>query len=98
MPQKQQKKFILTNLAKALMDTNTEGLITVEEKGDQLIYTDYGCAICHTRHADKPICYVYWGSLEEALKWATGADIQVEETMCKAKGDPYCQFVIGGAA
>jgi len=98
MPQKQQKKFILTNMAKALMDTNPEGLITVEEKGDQLIYTDYGCAICHTRHADKPICYVYWGSLEEALKWATGADIQVEETMCKAKGDPYCQFVVGGAA
>ena len=35
---------------------------------------------------------------KEALKWATGADIQVEETLCKAKGDPYCQFVIGGAA
>ena len=56
------------------------------------------CAICHTRHADKSVCHLYVGTLEEALKWATGQDTPVEEVRCKAKGDPYCQFVIGATA
>ena len=98
MPQKQRQKFILSNLGKALMDTNPQNLVTVEEKDGQFVYTDYSCAICHTRHADKPVCHLYLGSLEEALKWATGQDIAVEEVRCKAKGDPYCQFVIGNTA
>jgi predicted hydrocarbon binding protein len=41
---------------------------------------------------------LYVGSLEEALKWASGQDITVEETQCKARGDPCCQFTIGAAA
>ena len=98
MPQKQRQKFILSNLSKALMDTLPEALILVEEKEGQYHYTDYSCAICHTRHADKAVCHLYVGSLEEALKWATGQDIAVEEVQCKAKGDPCCQFVIGAAA
>ncbi len=98
MPQKQRQKFILNNLAKALMDTNPDSLIVVEETGDQFLYTDYSCAICHTRHADKPVCHLYVGSLEEALKWATGQDLTVEEAKCKARGDPCCQFTIGAPA
>jgi bacteriochlorophyll 4-vinyl reductase len=98
MPQKQRQKFILSNLAKALMDTNPGLLITVEEKDGQFFYTDYSCGICHTRQADKPICHLYVGTLEEALKWATGHEFPVEEKLCKAKGDPYCQFVVGAAA
>src|SRR3990172_5593097 len=77
-------------LEKALMDSNPDSLIVVEEKSDQFFYTDYSCAICHTRHADKPVCHLYVGSLEEALKWASGQDITVEETQCKARGDPCC--------
>ena len=42
--------------------------------------------------------HLYVGSLEEALKWATGQDLVVEEIQCKAKGDRCCQFVIGAAA
>ncbi len=98
MPQKQRQKFILSNLSKALMDTLPEALILLEEKGGQFVYTDYSCAICHTRHADKAVCHLYVGSLEEALKWATGQETAVEEVQCKARGDPCCQFVIGAAA
>jgi len=97
MPLKQRQKFILNNLAKALMDTNPEALIVVKEQGGQFTYTDYSCAICHTRRADQPVCFVYLGTLEEALKWATGAEMAVTETHCKAKGDAYCQFVVGAA-
>ncbi|MBI4769602.1 MAG: hypothetical protein HY784_04105 [Chloroflexi bacterium] len=98
MPFKQKQKFILSNVAKALMDTNPEALVVVEEQDGRLTYTDYGCAICHLRHSDRPACHLYVGSLEEALRWATGKDIPVEETKCKALGDPYCQFSVGELA
>ncbi len=97
MPLPQRKKFILTNLAKALMDSNPEVCIVVAEQNGQFTYTDYSCAICHTRTADHPVCFVYLGTLEEALKWATGSEVAVTETACKAKGDPYCQFSVGAA-
>jgi predicted hydrocarbon binding protein len=95
MPQKQRQKFILSNVAKALMDTNPEFLVTVEEKDGHFLFTDYSCSICHTRRADKPVCYLLVGSLEEAIRWATGKEFPVEEVLCKAKGDPYCQFRVG---
>lgn len=93
MPLKTRAKFILTNTAKALMDTNAEACITVAEDGDKFVYTDYSCAICHTRTADHAVCHLYIGSLEEALKWATGLEPSLEETHCKAKGDTFCRFV-----
>jgi hypothetical protein len=47
--------------------------------------------------ADTPICYLYLGSLGEAVKWATGKEHDLVETHCMAKGDPYCRFEIGEA-
>ncbi|MEK7276075.1 MAG: V4R domain-containing protein [Chloroflexota bacterium] len=94
MPVKARAKFIVNNLAKALMDTNPEACITAAEEDGKLIYTDYSCALCHTRHAENAVCHVYVGSLEEAVKWAAGVEPVVAETHCKAKGDPYCRFEI----
>ncbi len=61
MPRKTRAKFILTNIGKALMDTNPDALVVVEDANGSFTYTDYGCAICHTRTSDPPICYLYHG-------------------------------------
>lgn len=94
MPRRARARFILTNLAKALMDTNPEVLITVGEQDDKFIVDNYSCSICHTRHSDRPCCHLFAGTLEEAIRWATGAEPVIAEALCKAKGDSMCRFEV----
>ena len=94
MPQRTRMKFIFTNVAKALMKLDSRVNIVVEEKDNQLLYSNYSCSVCHGRESEVPICHLYIGSLEEALKWATGNDFAVEEVKCRAKHDPCCQFAV----
>jgi predicted hydrocarbon binding protein len=95
LPQKQRIKFILNSMVNALKKSNEQVEAWVEEKDGKLAYIDASCAICHSRKSDKPICYLYLGSIGEAIEWATGKKYAVTETHCMAKGDPYCRFEIG---
>lgn len=97
LPQKQRIKFILNSMASALKKSNPQVDAWVENKNDIIAYIESSCAICHSRKSDKPICYLYLGSLGEAVKWATGKEYAITETHCLAKGDPYCRFEIGEA-
>lgn len=97
LPQRLRQRAILLALRKGLMDIVEFGRVDVREEGDKLIYADYACTICHTRHADQPICHLYVGTLSEAMSFATGKPISafdIVETMCRAKGDPCCRFEI----
>ena len=67
----------------------------VDESGDKLAYVESTCAICNDRHSDHSICYLYVGSVSEAVQWATGREYEVIETHCLAKGDEYCRFEVG---
>jgi hypothetical protein len=97
LPERQRIKFILNGVGDALKKSNPQVNAWVDEAGDRLAYVDASCAICHSRHSETPICYLYIGSLGEAVKWATGKEHDVVETHCMAKGDPYCRFEIGEA-
>ena len=97
LPGRQRIKFILNGVGDALKKSNPQVNVWVDESGDRLAYIDATCAICHSRYAGTPICYLYIGSLGEAVKWATGKDHDVVETHCMAKGDPYCRFEVGEA-
>ena len=97
LPEKQRIKFILNGLADALKKSNPEVNAWLDESGDKLAYIESTCAICHSRESDKPICYLYIGSVTEAVLWATGREFEVTETHCLAKGDEYCRFEIGEA-
>jgi predicted hydrocarbon binding protein len=97
LPQKQRIKFILNSMASALKKSNPQVDAWVEDENDTIAYIESTCAICHSRENDKPICYLYPGSLGEAVKWATGNDYAIVETYCLAKGDPHCRFEIGEA-
>ncbi len=97
LPQKQRIKFILNSMANALKKSNPQVEAWVEDEDGKIAYIESSCAICHSRKSDKPICYLYLGSLGEAVEWATGKTYEITETHCMAKGDDYCRFEIGEA-
>lgn len=83
-------------MANALKKSNPQVKAWVDENGDTLAYVESSCAICHSRKSEKPICYLYLGSLGEAVFWATGKNYEITETHCMATGDEYCRFEVGG--
>ncbi len=97
LPERQRIKFILNGMVSALKKSNSQVDAWVDESGDKIAYVESTCAICHGRHSTEPICYLYVGSIEEAVHWATGKDYKIIETHCIAKGDPYCRFEVGEA-
>jgi len=97
LPEKQRIKFILNGLADALKKSNPNVNAWLDESGDRLAYIESTCAICQDRESATPICYLYAGSIGEAVLWATGKEFEVIETHCLAKGDEYCRFEIGEA-
>jgi hypothetical protein len=97
LPEKQRIKFILNGMVDALKKSNLQVHAWVDESSERLAYVESTCAICHSRRSEMPICYLYAGSIGEAVKWATGKEHNVTETHCLAKGDPYCRFEIGEA-
>jgi len=95
LPEKQRIKFILNGMADALKKSNSEVNAWLDESGDKLAYVESTCAICHGRHSETSICYLYLGSVAEAVQWATGKEYVITETHCVAKGDEYCRFEVG---
>jgi len=95
LPEKQRIKFILNGMADALKKSNLNVNAWVDDSGPRLAYVESTCAICYGRHSETPICYLYSGSIGEAVLWAAGREYEVIETHCLAKGDEYCRFEIG---
>jgi predicted hydrocarbon binding protein len=69
---------------------------TVEERGNDFIYTIHRCPVCWGRHdLDKPVCFIANGLIQGSLKWVSGGlEFRVNEQRCIAMGDPVCDFVI----
>ena len=68
----------------------------VEEKENEFIWTIYKCPCCWKRTgADKPVCFIATGLLQESLKWVSGGnEFRVNESKCVAIGDEVCEFVV----
>ena len=69
---------------------------TVEDHGDELIYTIHRCPVCWGRSgSDKPVCFIATGLLQEGLKWVSGgSEFRVNESKCVSMGHEVCEFVI----
>ena len=69
---------------------------TVQERDDDYLYTIHRCPVCWGRTgAEKPVCFVAVGLLQEGLKWVSGgSEFRVNESKCCAIGDEVCEFVI----
>jgi hypothetical protein len=97
LPERQRIKFILNSMAGALKKSNPQVEAWVDDNGERIAYMESTCGICYGRQSEVPICYLYIGSIGEAVQWATGKEYQIVETHCLAKGDPYCRFEVGEA-
>lgn len=97
LPERARIRFILNAMVDALKKTNPQVDAWVDDSGPLLAYCERTCAVCCGRSSDKPLCYLYLGSIGEAVLWATGAEHQIRETHCVAKGDQYCRFEVGDA-
>jgi predicted hydrocarbon binding protein len=69
---------------------------SVEEHENEFIYTIHRCPVCWGRNdADKPVCFIAVGLLQEGLKWLSGGnEFRVNESKCFAVNDDVCEFVI----
>lgn len=67
----------------------------VENKGDHFLYYIDRCSMCWGREADRPICFIAVGILQEALRWVSGGlEFRIEEIECIAMGAKSCVFKI----
>lgn len=94
LPTRQRIKFILNAMVNALKKSNPQVEAWVEERDGKFAYCDASCAICHGRQSTDAICYLYIGSISEAVGWAAGREFKIVETHCTAKGDPHCRFEV----
>ncbi len=95
LPQRQRILFVLNNMVNALKKSNAQVNAWVDDSGGKIAFVESTCAICNSRTSPKPICYLYLGSVGEAVRWASGIEFEIIETHCLAKGDEYCRFEIG---
>jgi predicted hydrocarbon binding protein len=93
MPLNMQMKTVLGNVAGG-MTKDLHEPSRVEEQTDCFVYTKDACGACQGRQAERPVCFTTVGAILESLKWATGKNFDVTETVCRAMGGPTCSFRI----
>ncbi len=95
VPHEKRTKHGLDFLMKLLTRTGNQHFTSVE-LDNELIYQITNCSACYGRPTtDHPVCHITVGALQGILHWVTGGeDRQVVESLCIAKGDPYCEFHI----
>lgn len=73
----------------------SDQISNVYDDGDKYIYTLERCPMCWNRKADRPVCYVGQGLLQEGLRWVSGGhEFKVDLASCIAKGDDMGRYVI----
>ncbi len=73
----------------------SDQISNVKEEEDKFIYTLERCPMCWNRKADRPVCYVGQGLLQEGLRWVSGGhEFKVDLATCIAKGDDMGRYYI----
>jgi predicted hydrocarbon binding protein len=71
------------------------GHVTVYLDDSRISLVDHESDATVGRHRESEICWETVGEIQEALKWGTGLEYDVNELACKAKGDAACRFEVG---
>jgi predicted hydrocarbon binding protein len=67
----------------------------VYDEGDKFVYTLERCPMCWNRKADRPVCYIGQGLLQEGLRWVSGGhEFKVDMAACIAKGDDMGKYIV----
>ena len=73
----------------------SDQISNVQDEGDHFVYTLERCPMCCGREADRPVCYLGLGLLQEALTWVSGGNtFKVDMQTCQAKGDDMGRYII----
>jgi hypothetical protein len=73
----------------------SDQISNVHEEGDKYVYTLERCPMCWNRKADRPVCYVGQGLLQEGLRWVSGGhEFKVDLQSCIACGDDMGRYVV----
>lgn len=67
----------------------------IEDRGDKWGYVDETCPLCAGKLANDRMCWIEIGILQEASRWLTGKDFDIEEVECRAHGGSACIYEIG---
>jgi len=92
LPLSRRRKSILELLARLIGARPDE--ITVHTLDLDLMVVDHASPSAQGQSASRPICFVTQGLIHESLFWATGQDLDVEESACKASGHDSCEFKV----
>jgi predicted hydrocarbon binding protein len=78
-----------------LLNHFSDQRVHVETTPHFLLLVNERCPHCWGIQRAAPACALPVGALQEGLAWASGGKrFAVEETTCRAKGDPTCTFQI----
>lgn len=84
----------LTAVAHTFSQTSDQTTWLVEQDTQFFYQVDY-CPVCWQRTAERPICFITVGFLQEALRWLSeGQEFRVQQTACRAMGEDSCIFCI----
>jgi predicted hydrocarbon binding protein len=84
-----------TDALAMLFNDFSDQVVHVEHQDETLLWHIDRCPLCWGRHLSEPRCFVATGLLQESLLWLSGGKTYtVEQTTCRATGDPRCTFVI----
>ncbi|MGA2112755.1 MAG: 4-vinyl reductase [Anaerolineales bacterium] len=73
----------------------TEQQVHIDRGNDRLFWIVEQCPHCWGRKTENPCCHMAIGALQEGLAWISGGKrFLVEETDCRARGDPSCTFTL----
>lgn len=98
LPLNKQVIYGLNGLA-AVFSNFSDQTSRMEQDDDTLHFMSDVCAFAWGRTADKPVCHMMVGLLQEGLRWATnGYEFYVREIACRASGNDECIFHINKQA
>ena len=73
----------------------SDQISNVHEEDDHYIYTLERCPMCWERTADRPVCYMGQGLLQEGARWISGGrEFKIDMATCIAKGDDMGRYII----
>lgn len=94
LPLEKQLSYGLNGLAHIMTNFSDQRSWVVDD-GRDLTITCAPSPFAWERTADRPVCHMMVGIIQECLRWSTdGREFYVREVACHATGSEYCVFQV----
>ncbi len=94
LPEQAKVKMILTRMQNASNErVNMTAHMDEDDEAWYFVVTACPC-VFRERSSSNPACYTTAGTIQEALRWATGNHYMVREIKCMNLGESECRFRI----